>query len=154
MTDFDDLDTQIVKILQRDGSITNLAIAEELNLSEATVRRRRTRLEQEGFIRRVGVVADPLKLGYSVVAIIGVQIPVSRILSVESEIKKLPEVHFLGLSTGKYAMMLEVWLRSNEDLVKFTTEKLSSIDETMKVDVFQFVRISKYYGWAGDLREA
>ncbi|ODT14400.1 MAG: hypothetical protein ABS57_15865 [Mesorhizobium sp. SCN 65-12] len=88
------------------------------------------------------------------VAIIGVQIPVSRILSVESEIKKLPEVHFLGLSTGKYAMMLEVWLRSNEDLVKFTTEKLSSIDETMKVDVFQFVRISKYYGWAGDLREA
>ena len=143
MTDFDDLDTQIVKILQRDGSITNLAIAEELNLSE-----------QEGFIRRVGVVADPLKLGYSVVAIIGVQIPVSRILSVESEIKKLPEVHFLGLSTGKYAMMLEVWLRSNEDLVKFTTEKLSSIDETMKVDVFQFVRISKYYGWAGDLREA
>ncbi len=154
MTDFDDLDTQIVKILQRDGSITNLAIAEELNLSEATVRRRRTRLEQEGFIRRVGIVADPLKLGYSVVAIIGVQIPVSRILSVESEIKKLPEVHFLGLSTGKYAMMLEVWLRSNEDLVKFTTEKLSSIDETMKVDVFQFVRISKYYGWAGDLREA
>lgn len=154
MTDFDDLDTQIVRILQRDGSITNLAIAEELNLSEATVRRRRTRLEQEGFIRRVGVVADPLKLGYSVVAIIGVQIPVSRILSVEAEIKKLTEVHFLGLSTGKYAMMLEVWLRSNEDLVKFTTEKLSSIDETMKVDVFQFVRISKYYGWAGDLREA
>ena len=152
MTEIDEIDGLIVKILQGDGSITNLAIAEELNLSEATVRRRRTRLEQEGFIRRVGVVADPLKLGFSVVAIIGVQVPVSRILSVETEIKKLPEVHFLGLSTGKYAMMLEVWLRSNDELVKFTTEKLSSIDKSIQVEIFQFVRISKYYGWAGDLR--
>lgn len=154
MTEIDETDTQIVKILQRDGSVTNANIADRLNLSEATVRRRRTRLEQEGFIRRVGVLADPLKLGFSVVAVIGIRIAASRILAVEKRLSALPEVHFLGITTGQYALVLEVWLRSGEELVAFTTEKLSQIDDTMQVDIFQFSRISKYYGWAGDLRES
>ena len=151
MNEIDELDADIIKLLQRDGSLTNLSIAEELRTSEATVRRRRARLEQEGYIRLVGS-ANPVKLGFNFVAIVGVQTLTSHILSVEKTLKKLPEIHFLGLTTGTYDLMLEAWLRSNEDVVRFTTETLANIDGIVRTDVFQFVRLSKYYGWTGGLQ--
>jgi Lrp/AsnC family transcriptional regulator for asnA, asnC and gidA len=150
MTRIAEIDLRIIRLLLADGSLTNTAIAEQLQTSEPTVRRRRTKLEQDGFIRLVGAV-NPIKLGFSVVAIIGVQALSNRIAAVEAELEKLPEVHFLGLTTGGYDLMLEAWLRSAEDIVRFTTQSLAAIDGIVRTDVFQFLRLSKYYGWSGSL---
>ena len=73
---------RIIRLLLADGSLTNAAIAGKLHTSEATVRRRRNRLEQEGYIRLVGSV-NPIKLGFNSVAIIGVQAVANRITAVE-----------------------------------------------------------------------
>ena len=70
-----------------------------LKTSEATVRRRRTRLEKEGLIKFV-CAADPVRLGYESAAIIGVEARASHILHVEAELQKLDDVQFLGLSTA------------------------------------------------------
>jgi Lrp/AsnC family transcriptional regulator, regulator for asnA, asnC and gidA len=150
MTIIVDIDLRIIRLLLADGSLTNAAIAKELHTSEPTVRRRRNRLEQEGYIRLVGAV-NPIKLGFSLVAIIGIHALASRIAAVEEALKKLPEIHFLGLTTGGYDLMLEAWLRSPEDVVRFTTESLARIDGIVRTDVFQFLRLSKYYGWSGSL---
>jgi Lrp/AsnC family transcriptional regulator, regulator for asnA, asnC and gidA len=150
MTRIAEIDLRIIRLLLADGSLTNAAIAEQLQTSEPTVRRRRTRLEQDGFIRLVGAV-NPLKLGFNVVVIIGVHVLSSRIAAVEAELEKLPEIHFLGLTTGGYDLMLEAWLRSAEDIVRFTTQSLASIDGIVRTDVFQFLRLSKYYGWSGSM---
>jgi Lrp/AsnC family transcriptional regulator, regulator for asnA, asnC and gidA len=153
MSDNGDIDRQIVEFLRRDGTLTNAAICEKLGVSEATVRRRRQRLEEEGYIRIIAS-ANPIKLGYKIVAIIGVQAIKSKVLSVESQLRSLPEVHFLGLTTGHYDIMLEAWLRSNDEVVQFTTEALGRIDGILRTDIFQFLRLTKYYGWSGDLHEA
>ena len=150
MTIIADIDLHIIRLLLADGSLTNAAIAARLQTSEATVRRRRNRLEQEGYIRLVGSV-NPVKLGFNSVAIIGVQAVASRIAAIEQALQKLPEVHLLGLTTGGYDLMLEAWLRSNEDLVRFTTESLARIEGIVRTDVFQFLKLSKFYGWSGAL---
>jgi Lrp/AsnC family transcriptional regulator for asnA, asnC and gidA len=143
-----DIDLRIIRLLLADGSLTNASIASRLQTSEATVRRRRNRLEQQGYIRLVGSV-NPVKLGFNSVAIIGVQALASRITAVEQALQKLPEVHLLGLSSGGYDLMLEAWLRSNEDLVRFTTESLGRVEGIVRTDVFQFLKLSKFYGWSG-----
>src|SRR3984957_7271175 len=150
MTRIAEVDLRIIRLLLADGSLTNTAIAEQLQTSEPTVRRRRTKLEQDGFIRLVGA-ANPIKLGFSFVAIIGVQALASRITAVEAALEKLPEIHLLGLTTGGYDLMIEAWLRSPEDVVRFTTQSLAGIDGIVRTDVFQFLRLSKYYGWSGSL---
>lgn len=150
MTKFDTMDEQIIRLLQGDGTLSNLEIAKKLKTSEATIRRRRQRLEQGDVIRIVGS-ANPLALGYSTVAIIGVQVASSKIVEVEAALKQLPEVHFLGLSTGIYDLMMEVWLRTNEDVVRFKSVDLARISGLIRVDVFQFVKLSKYYAWTGGL---
>lgn len=150
MTIIADIDLRIIRLLLANGSLTNAAIASKLQTSEATVRRRRNRLEQEGYIRLVGSV-NPIKLGFNSVAIIGVQAIASHVAAVEQALQQLPEVHLLGLSTGGYDLMLEAWLRSSEDLVRFTTESLARIEGIVRTDVFQFLKLSKYYGWSGSL---
>jgi len=150
MTIIADFDLRIIRLLLANGSLTNAAIASKLQTSEATVRRRRNRLEQEGYIRLVGSV-NPIKLGFNSVAIIGVQAVANRIGAVEQALQKLPEVHLLGLSTGGYDLMLEAWLRSSEDLARFTTESIARIEGIVRTEVFQFLRLSKYYGWSGTL---
>lgn len=150
MTKIDKSDRDIVAILQQDGSVTNQAIAVALDMSEATVRRRRMRLEQDGIIR-FAASANPLKLGFESVAIIGVQAHAAKIPKLEAVIRKFSEVHFLGLSTGSYDLMMEVWLRSNVEIAKFKNEKLGSLDGVIRVEVFPLIKLSKYYAWSGGL---
>jgi Lrp/AsnC family transcriptional regulator for asnA, asnC and gidA len=149
MRKIDKLDEKIIEFLLREGPVANIVIAKGLRTSEATVRRRRTRLEKEGFIKFV-CAADPVKLGYVSAAIVGIEAQVSRIAHVEAELQKIDDVQFLGLSTGGYDLILEVWLRSpRHDIVRFTTEVLARIEGIIRTDVFLLTRISKYKGWGG-----
>lgn len=152
MTKIDKLDESIIEYLLLHGPVSNLVIAEALDTSEATVRRRRTRLEKQGIIQFV-CAADPTRLGFQAAAIIGIQAQANRIIAIEAELKKIDDIQFLGLTTGRYDLMMEVWLRSaNEDIVKFTTETLAKIDGVIRMDVFVMTRLSKYSGWSGLFR--
>jgi Lrp/AsnC family transcriptional regulator, leucine-responsive regulatory protein len=63
MTELDDADRRLLKLLQIDNQLTNLELAERANLSPPTCLRRVRRLREEKII--VGDVAllDPLKVG-------------------------------------------------------------------------------------------
>ena len=44
----------LIKLIERDGKITYAAIAQELGISSATVKRRLQELKEAGYIQRVG----------------------------------------------------------------------------------------------------
>lgn len=152
MTYIDETDSAIMGLLQRDGNLTNLAMAETLGTSEATIRRRRARLEAEGFIR-IAAAVNHLKLGYQSAAIIGIQADASKLSEIEERLKTISEIYFLGVTSGQYDFLLEVWLKSNADFVEFKQNKLGRIDGVMRVDVFNFLKVSKSFGWSGGLVE-
>ena len=54
----DQLDTQIIRILQKDGRASNAGIARAVGVSEGTVRRRLKRLVQEEFIQVVALLDE------------------------------------------------------------------------------------------------
>lgn len=152
MSEIVGIDAQIVENLQHDATATNASIAARLGVSEATVRRRKAKLEEEGYIRIVGAI-NMRKLGLGTVAIIGIQASPSQVASIENQIKRLPEVLFLGPTTGPYDLMLEAWFHSGDELASFRSAKLGAIEGIVKADVFTFLRLSKYYGWSGGLVE-
>ena len=59
----DRIDLRILDVLQRDGRISNLKLAEEVALSPTAVLARVQRLTREGFILGYGARLDPVKLG-------------------------------------------------------------------------------------------
>jgi Lrp/AsnC family transcriptional regulator for asnA, asnC and gidA len=147
MSKFDEYDRRILEILQDDGTLSNIEIANVLGISEATVRRRRAQL-QENDVMRVVAVANPFKLGFKVMTIIGIQVEQSKLREVERALVARPEVRFLGLTLGEYDLLLEAWFRSNEELLHFVTVVLAQMQGISRTESFQVMHLAKYtYDW-------
>ena len=69
----DKIDREIIDILKTDGRTPYTEIAKILEISEATVRYRVSRLMDQKVIQVIGLV-DPYQLGYDAPAMIGVSI--------------------------------------------------------------------------------
>ena len=63
MTKLDEKDRQILRVLSRDGRISNLDLAERVSLSPSACLRRVQALEAAGVIAGYRAVLDPAKLG-------------------------------------------------------------------------------------------
>lgn len=70
----DQSDLVILGALQRDGSMTNAALSDVVNLSASQCSRRRAALEWAGVIEGYSARLSPAKLGYGLHAIIRVNL--------------------------------------------------------------------------------
>ena len=72
MTKIDDYDRKIISALQNNGRLSNIDVAERVNLSHSSCSRRIARLERDGIIVGYRALTDRQKLGLSVRAYCGV----------------------------------------------------------------------------------
>ena len=143
----DDLDITIVEILQEDARQTFAQLAERVGVSDATVRRRFHRLLEDD-VFRIKAVADPFKLGYVVIVIIGMWVDRPHLKAAEAYVCSLPEVRFVGVTMGSYDLMMEAWFRSRRELVDFMTDTLAVVPGMGRTETFEVIRLSKYtYDW-------
>ena len=119
----DELDREIIKILQLDGRIPYTDVARQLDISEATVRNRVSRLVDQEIIQIIGLV-DPYRLGYDAPAMIGVSVDPRQLESAAAEIALFPEVSYLIMVSGEYDLMVEVMCRDRKELTDFLNQKL------------------------------
>ena len=57
--ELDKIDRKILEVLQNNGRLTNLEVAERVNLSPSPCLRRIRRLEESGVIRQYAALLDP-----------------------------------------------------------------------------------------------
>lgn len=122
----DDFDREIIRLLQSDGRMPFLTIANKLELAEGTVRRRVSKLLDEGLLRIVGI-SDPFKVGLNTVAVVGMKVDRGRIDAIARELSDLNEVRYVALSTGNYDLVVEVVVSSNDELLTFLVDTLKGI---------------------------
>lgn len=70
--ELDRTDRRILKLLQDDATLSNVALAERVNLSPAACLQRVEKLKRERVIRRVVAHLDPKQLQTGMVVLIGV----------------------------------------------------------------------------------
>lgn len=70
----DAFDVAILAALQRDGAMTNAALAQVVNLSASQCSRRRAALEQAGLIQGYAARLDSARLGYGFRAVVRVNL--------------------------------------------------------------------------------
>lgn len=136
------LDHTIIDALQQDGRRPFTQIATELGISESAVRARTNRLIERGVLQVVGV-ADPLKLGYDQMAMIGVKCEADRMLEAADAIAEFDEVIYVVAVAGAWDLLVEVVCVDNEDLLRFLTEKLRRIPGVISTESFVYLRIVK-----------
>jgi Lrp/AsnC family transcriptional regulator for asnA, asnC and gidA len=138
----DEIDLQIIDALQKDGRVAFAQIAEQLNVSPGMIRLRYNRLVEQGYLRVVAIT-NPLRMGFKAMAMIGIRADGSKLFDVAEKISKLDEVIYLVISSGRFDLFTEVVCRDHEDLLRFITEKLSTIDGVRDSESFMHLKIFK-----------
>lgn len=150
-TKIDDIDLQIIKILNEDGRTPFSQIAKRLSVSTGMIRQRYHRLVQEGVLQVVAVT-NPLLMGFTIMAHIGVKAEVSRLKEIADQIAAFEEVIYLVLLTGSYDLHIEVVCRDQAHLLNFLTNKLHSVEGIKDTESFICMQIAKeVYTWTGYL---
>lgn len=143
----DDIDRAIISYLQYDGRTPYTQIAEELDITETTVRRRVKRLVDEGLMQIVAVV-EPQNMGIEEAAMIGISVQANLISSIADEIAKLPEVTYLFQAAGEYDLIAEVFCKDRDHFVSFLNDKLQQIEGIERTQSFMILKLHKLsYRW-------
>lgn len=122
----DDMDYKLILELQKNSRQKYVDIAGKLGMSEAGVRKRIQRLTERAVIE-LTAVPDLVKLGYHNSAFIGLQVEMGRIDAVAAELIRHPDVHFVGVVTGHYDIIIWVARMSAGHLAQFIKEDLADI---------------------------
>ncbi len=115
----DDLDLRLIRELQKDARQSYREIAEKLKVAEGTVYNRANKLQELGVIKRFIPDIDFSKLGYDLVAIIGLMVEGGHLPDIEKEIAKKPNVSAVYDVTGDYDAIIVAKFKDRCVLNKF-----------------------------------
>ncbi|MCW4022835.1 MAG: Lrp/AsnC family transcriptional regulator [archaeon] len=127
----DDKDKQILNMLQENARLSYTEIANELDISEATVRYRVKKLVDSEVISKFTVLLDPRKIGYPATGILMVKIDPEQFEEATAKISKLFETRHVLQTTGDYDILTVVKAHSLEHLneVRKKIELISGVKE-------------------------
>lgn len=133
----DDTDRKILRTLQRNGRITNLDLAAEVNLSPSPCLRRLRNLEANGAIKGYSVNVDPKIYGLPVEVMVQIRLDKhtkETVARFEARMRDIPEVLECFVMTGQSDYLLRVVVSDLEDYERFVRERLHPIGGIGSID--------------------
>ena len=142
----DAIDRRIIGLLQHDGRRPYGAIADEVGLSEAGVRRRVQRLRVAG-VMQIVAITDPLQLGYGREALIGIRVH-GDVRLVADRVAAIEEANYVVMTAGSFDIIAEVIAIDDNALVHLLNDSIRSIPGVTEVETFLYLKLSKQtYAW-------
>jgi Lrp/AsnC family transcriptional regulator for asnA, asnC and gidA len=139
----DDVDRRLVLALQRDGRSSYARLAEEVAMSQATVRTRVQRLLESGVVQ-IAAVADPFAFGFNITAMVGITYT-GDLREMSDAVKRMRQVHFVVLTAGRYDCMAEVVCVDTDDLLSLVNDQIRAIPGVKDVEVITYLQMVKQW---------
>lgn len=144
----DKTDMKLLQILQKNARMTNIDIAEKLDTSEATVRRRINNLVDRGYIRSFSALLDYKKMGNTVKANVIAKVEKEELEKVANSLKNNKCVHMISQVIGDYNLFCELIVNNMIELQDFT-DKLSQIESVEDIEYYIITKSFKTCPWSG-----
>jgi len=123
--DLDETDVKILKALTGDGRLSCRQVAKQCGVSIGTALSRMRKLEDAGVIRGYSALLDHEKLGYELTVVSEITVSKGRLLEMENEIARLPNVCCVYDLTGLIDAVIIAKFKNREELSKFTKRLLA-----------------------------
>lgn len=123
----DDIDLQLLDLLQRNGRITNIDLAEHVGLSPSACLRRVQQLESSGLIQGYHAVLDTERLGINLQAIVKLTLrnnETKHLDAFDASVAEWPQVAACYRVTGDADYILHVITRDLASYRQFMMEEL------------------------------
>jgi len=139
MNDLDPTDIEILKILQKDASMTHKQISDKLYKSVATIHERIRKLKNLGYIKRTVVILDRKKIDRNLIAFSQVLLndhAAATLKGFENEVIRFPEVMECFQMTGTFDFVLRIATRDIDAYHDFYRNKLATLPNITTVQSF------------------
>jgi len=133
----DKLDLQIIQQLMHDANISYAELGKKLFVSAGTIHIRIKKLQDMQIISRIKYNVDLKKMGYDVIAFIGIYLEKSSLYdTVAKDLKRIPEIVRMNYTTGNYSIFAEVVCRDIGQLRSILHDELQKIKGIERTETF------------------
>ncbi len=143
MTVPDRIDRSILRLLQRDGRLSNADIAKAVNVSPATCHRRTQRLFEAGPIAGVRAQIDPGTVGLGTLVMVGVVLDRSTpesFAAFEGAVADIKELLDCHLVAGDFDYLLKIRVRDMADFSVLHTKMLIALPGVRQIRTFFVIK--------------
>ena len=125
--ELDKLDREIVEKLSPDARVSNRQIADEMGVTEGTVRARVKRMEEQKQIR-ITAVTNIDRFRDAALAYIWVEVERSdQTRAIAEALADVPELGFVGVMLGRSDILAITMVKNTEHLARFVHSNISTI---------------------------
>lgn len=123
----DEQDRMLIALLQTQARASYHELAQAVGISPSTARRRIERIVNAGGLKLIAVPGWN-KLGFNLIAFLGISVELRRLREVGEELSSMDEVTWIAMTAGIYDLFAQIVLPTNEDLTYFITERIATIE--------------------------
>lgn len=137
--ELDRVDRAILRLLQRDASVSNVALAARVHLSPAACLRRVERLKSQGLVQRIVALLDPVPLGLGMLVVIGVVLDRSTpesFANFEKAVQKVPGCLQCVVVTGEFDYFVTIRTQDNESFNRLHAAELLYLPGVRQIRTF------------------
>ena len=117
-------DMKILQVLLADARFSRRQVAKKIGVSVGTVLSRIKRMEENGLIKGYSVIMNHERLGYELTVVMEVTVSKGRLIEMENEIAKIPNVCTVYDVTGLTDAFIIAKFKTREELGEFTRRLL------------------------------
>ena len=139
----DELDHRIIDLLARDARVSNRQIAEQLGVTEGTIRGRVKRLEKDNCIRFTAVT-NVAFAGAPKVVLIGVHAAHGELTALSERIAAMPEIRCVIITLGRYDILAIGLFTQLEEVVDVANNRILALPGVRHVETSIAVKTLKY----------
>lgn len=133
----DKTDYLILNILAEDSRISYAEIGQKVHLSQGAVHTRVKKMETSGVITGSAVKIDLKKLGWDIVAFLGIYLEKSEMYDeVAMALSKIPEILNINYTTGNYSIFVKLSCRDTEHLRTVLHDKIQKVVGIQRTETF------------------
>ena len=143
---FDRIDRQILDLLQNDGRMTNVDLAERVGLTAPPCLRRVRALEEAGAISGYHAALDAATLGYSITvfALVSLRSQAEADLAAfEAHVAAIPEIRECHMLNGEIDFILKIVATDLKSFQEILTTHLTTAPNVASVKTSLTIRTSK-----------
>ena len=142
----DSIDLKLLSLLQSNGRMTNVELAQKVGLTAPPCLRRIRALEQAGVIRayHADIVASKMGFSITVFAMVSLKSQAEADLrAFETYLQSIPEVRECHMLNGEIDFMLKIVARDLQSFQELLTSRLTSAPNVSSVKTSLTIRTAK-----------
>ena len=136
-SELDYINKEILKLLSKDARTPFSELAKQLNISNSLVHQRIKKMQDIGIIKGYSINLDLKKMGNESFTFTGIVTKEAHYVdSIVEELRNIPAVLECHLVSGKYALLLKITAKNNDDLRVILHEQIHAIKGVGSTDSF------------------